>query len=167
MLSDGLVTSVFLLMTGFDLLVQDTVFWPGALLGELLDIPIVEILPLPIMTHKELEMSFPNPLAYAPQMGLAYTDQMVCTLYLLCIDSNSVLPLCRIVNSSVPIVSHSAVFKSCSVCSSDRLGLHQSYDASPSPPVHRLKLVDALHVASLSTALSLLSISVCHFHTPR
>ena len=63
--------------TGFDLIVQDTVFWPGALLAELLDVPIVEVLPLPIMTHKEPEMSFPNPLAYAPQMGLAYTDKMV------------------------------------------------------------------------------------------
>jgi hypothetical protein len=64
---------------GFDLILQDTVFWPGALLGELLDIPIVEVLPLPIMTHKEYEMSFPNPLAYAPQMGLGYTVQMVLT----------------------------------------------------------------------------------------
>ncbi len=45
--------------------------------GELLDIPIVEALPLPIMTYKEYEMSFPNPLAYAPQMGLGYTVQMV------------------------------------------------------------------------------------------
>ena len=54
-------------------------FWPGALLGELLDIPVVEVLPLPIMTHKEYEMSFPNPLAYAPQMGLGYTVQMVLT----------------------------------------------------------------------------------------
>jgi len=62
---------------GFDLILQDTVFWPGALLGELLDIPIVEVLPLPIMTHKEYEMSFPNPVAYAPQMGLAYTPHMV------------------------------------------------------------------------------------------
>ena len=61
------------------MILQDTVFWPGALLGELLDIPVVEVLPLPIMTHKEYEMSFPNPLAYAPQMGLGYTVQMVLT----------------------------------------------------------------------------------------
>ncbi len=67
--------------SGFDLILQDTVFWPGALLGELLDIPIVEVLPLPIMTHKEYEMSFPNPLAYAPQMGLGYTVQMVLTKF--------------------------------------------------------------------------------------
>lgn len=82
--SSSVLSNLIVCNPGFDLILQDTVFWPGALLGELLDIPIVEVLPLPIMTHKEYEMSFPNPLAYAPQMGLGYTVQMVLTNLQIC-----------------------------------------------------------------------------------
>ena len=51
--------------------------WPAALLEDLLDIPSVEVIPLPLSTIFTASQSVPNPIAYLPQLGTTLTPDMV------------------------------------------------------------------------------------------
>ena len=94
---------------GFDLILWDACFWPGAFFQDLVGIPnSVELFPTAMLMpwYWEFAHSIPNPVAYAPQVGLPYTPNMVC-------------PSIRISSSSSPF-SSSASFSSCSFCFSPK-----------------------------------------------
>lgn len=63
---------------GYDLLMWDSGFWPGAVLQDLLNITSVEVQPLPVLLpwNWEYEQSIPNPIAYLPQYGTVFTTRM-------------------------------------------------------------------------------------------
>lgn len=73
-----------MLPTGYDLILRDAVMWPSALLGDLLQVPTVEVIPLPMSSLNAAPHSIPNPIAYIPQLGTSLTPHMVRSL-LLCI----------------------------------------------------------------------------------
>lgn len=66
-----------MLPTGYDLILRDTVMWPSALLGDLLQVPTVEVIPLPLTSLNAVPHSIPNPIAYIPQLGTSLTPDMV------------------------------------------------------------------------------------------
>ncbi len=53
--------------------------WPAALLEDLLNVPSVEVIPLPLSTLFTAPQSVPNPIAYIPQLGTILTPNMVGT----------------------------------------------------------------------------------------
>ena len=64
--------------SNFDLMLRDAVNWPSFFLEEFLEIPSVELLPLPVMMPlMETLSSVPNPIAYVPQLGTALNSSMV------------------------------------------------------------------------------------------
>lgn len=51
--------------------------WPTSLLGEILNIPSVEALPIPLVAPIfERSQALPNPVAYIPQFLTGYTTNM-------------------------------------------------------------------------------------------
>jgi hypothetical protein len=63
--------------TGYDLILRDAVMWPAALLEDLLGIPSVEVIPLPLSSMYSESQSVPNPISYIPQLGTSLTPKMV------------------------------------------------------------------------------------------
>ncbi|KAL0043684.1 hypothetical protein WJX82_007403 [Trebouxia sp. C0006] len=61
---------------GYDLILRDAVMWPAALLEDLLQLPSVEVLPLPVTSLQSAPQSIPNPVAYIPQLGVSLTPNM-------------------------------------------------------------------------------------------
>ena len=65
-------------VAGFDLLLRDTVNWTSRVLGEVLDVPTVEISAIPLIPPCFGESQLiPNPVAYIPQFATLYTSSMV------------------------------------------------------------------------------------------
>lgn len=61
----------------FDLIIYDNAAYCGALLGELLDVPRVEIMPLPPTTQPfSLYHMIPMPVSYVPQGFTGFSDKM-------------------------------------------------------------------------------------------
>ena len=65
-----------MLPTGYDLILRDAVMWPSALLGDLLQVPTVEVIPLPLTSLNAVPHSIPNPIAYIPQLGTNLTPDI-------------------------------------------------------------------------------------------
>ena len=63
-------------LKGFNLIIHDSTALCGALIGELLDIPRVEILPLPPNAHFGITHMIPMPVSYVPQQLLGFSDEM-------------------------------------------------------------------------------------------
>jgi len=63
--------------TGYDLILRDAVMWPAALLEDLLGVPSVEVIPLPLSSMYSKSQSMPNPISYIPQLGTSLTPNMV------------------------------------------------------------------------------------------
>ena len=63
--------------TGYDLILRDAVMWPAALLEDLLGVPSVEVIPLPLSSIYSRSQSVPNPISYIPQLGTTLTTNMV------------------------------------------------------------------------------------------
>jgi len=63
-------------LKGFDLIVYDSFAICGALIGELLDIPRVEIMPVPPNAPPALVHMIPMPVSYVPQLITEFTDKM-------------------------------------------------------------------------------------------
>ncbi len=63
--------------TGYDLILCDAVMWPAALLEDLLGVPSVEVIPLPLSSMYSKSQSMPNPISYIPQMGTTLSPNMV------------------------------------------------------------------------------------------
>ena len=81
-LSEGILKSTELQdeLKDFDLIVHDSVAFCGALLGELLDIPRVEIMPVPPNTQPfALWHKIPMPVSYVPQTFTGFSDKMTFT----------------------------------------------------------------------------------------
>ena len=69
--------------TQFDLLLWDTTNWPAYILQHDLNIPNVELIPLPLlMPLLSQSQSVPNPMAYLPQLGSSNMPAMVQGCYL-------------------------------------------------------------------------------------
>ncbi|KAL9957663.1 hypothetical protein ACROYT_G034586 [Oculina patagonica] len=77
-LCEGMLNSTDILeeLKVFDLIVHDSVAFCGALLGDLLDIPRVEILPLPPNAPFALNHMIPMPVSYVPQAFTGFSDKM-------------------------------------------------------------------------------------------
>ncbi len=64
---------------------MDGVYWPAAVLSEVLKLPVVDVLSMgpaqPLLGHA---WSTPNPVAYLPQLGSGLTPNMVSLLLLCC-----------------------------------------------------------------------------------
>ena len=55
-------------LADFDLIVKDALMWPGAVLAEVLKIPAVNILPIPLFQPVGYHfLGTPNPIAYVEQ----------------------------------------------------------------------------------------------------
>ena len=63
-------------LKGFNLIIHDSPAICGALIGELLDIPRVEILPLPPNAPFGVNHMIPMPVSYVPQILLGFSDEM-------------------------------------------------------------------------------------------
>ena len=66
-----------LLSLGFDLFLRDTTSWPCNVLSETLNLPSVEVLPLPLVPISAQRQGYPNNPAYIPQLGTDFTPEMV------------------------------------------------------------------------------------------
>ncbi len=70
-------SSGFICLLEFDLILRDAAMWPAALLEDILDIPSVEFIPVGVNSRHFTPHSVPNPMAYIPQLGTAFTPEMV------------------------------------------------------------------------------------------
>ena len=62
----------------FDLIVGDSTVMSAGILAQVLDVPLVEMVPFPLIPPVfEQSQSVPNPVAYLPQFGTFYTLDMV------------------------------------------------------------------------------------------
>jgi len=77
-LCEGALSSTQVLnqLKGFDLILYDSISSCGALVGELLDIPRVEIMPVSPITPFAYPHMIPMPVSYIPQPFLPFTDKM-------------------------------------------------------------------------------------------
>ena len=64
-------------LKGVDIIVYDSLaFCPATMLGELFDIPRVEILPLPLTAALGFSHMVPMPVSYVPQLSTGFSDKM-------------------------------------------------------------------------------------------
>ena len=63
-------------LQGFDLIIHDNIAICGALVGELLGIPRVEILTVPPNAPFGINHMIPTPVSYVPQLLLGFSDKM-------------------------------------------------------------------------------------------
>lgn len=66
--------------SGFHIYLKDVWYWPADLLEDLLSVPSVDICPFSVGTGMpvfEGKLSIPNQIAWMPQIGTAYTPDMV------------------------------------------------------------------------------------------
>ena len=62
----------------FDLVVGDSTVMSALILAQILEVPLVEVMPLPLIPPLfEQQQSIPNPVAYLPQLGTFHTLDMV------------------------------------------------------------------------------------------
>ena len=62
----------------FNLVLGDTSVMSASILAQILEVPLVEVLPFPLIPPLfEQQQSIPNPVAYLPQLGTFYTLDMV------------------------------------------------------------------------------------------
>ena len=75
---EGILNSTGVLeeLKDFDLIVHDSLAFCGALLGDRLDIPRVEILPVPPNGPFSLNHMIPMPVSYVPQAFTGFSDKM-------------------------------------------------------------------------------------------
>ena len=96
----------FLVATEYDVLLRDAMYWPAAILDDLLGIPSVEVLSAaPLQPFFGPMWSIPDPVAYLPQLGSGLSPNMVQWLLFLTtalFSRNSVL-LLRGPHSDVPV----------------------------------------------------------------
>ena len=63
---------------GYDVLLEDGVYWPASVLSEVLNLTVVDVLSMgsaqPLLGQP---WSTPNPVAYLPQLGSGLTPNMV------------------------------------------------------------------------------------------
>lgn len=65
-------------ISGYDVVLRDALYWPAALLDDILHIPSVDVLILaPLQPQFGKAFSIPNPLAYVPQLGSGLMANMV------------------------------------------------------------------------------------------
>ena len=77
-LCEGILNSTEILkeLKDFDLIIHDSLAFCGALLGERLDIPRVEIMPVPPNAPFALNHMIPMPISYVPQAVTGFSDKM-------------------------------------------------------------------------------------------
>jgi len=62
----------------YDVLLRDTMYWPAALLDDVLGIPSIDVLSAaPFQPMFGYYTGNPNPVAYLPQLGSGLTPNMV------------------------------------------------------------------------------------------
>ena len=77
-LCEGILNSTEILkeLKDFDLIVYDSLAFCGALLGDRLDIPRVEIMPVPPNHAFSFNHMIPVPISYVPQAFTGFSDKM-------------------------------------------------------------------------------------------
>ena len=71
-------TRTFLAAAEYDVLLRDALYWPAAILDDLLGIPSVEVLSAaPFQPFFGPMWSIPDPVAYLPQLGSGLSPNMV------------------------------------------------------------------------------------------
>ena len=63
---------------GISVIVKDGIFWPGDYLSAQLDLPSVDVIPIPVLLPLHTSRySLPHPEAYIPSLGTLFEPQMV------------------------------------------------------------------------------------------